>query len=137
MDGRIRRTRPDRMPLVSDINGRIVLVDDDAALREALRFSLEIEGYQVDTCETGEELVAHDLPGTDACLVVDYKLGGISGLDALETLRARGVALPAILITSNPTPSTRARAQRNRAIIVEKPLLGDLLVAKIRDALAA
>jgi len=125
------------MPSNSDFAGRIVLVDDDAALRQALKFSLEIEGFEVETCETGEDLIAHGLPEADACLVLDYKLGGITGLDALETLRARGVALPAILITSNPKPGTRARAQRSGATIVEKPLLGDLLIAKIRAALAA
>lgn len=125
------------MPARPDPTGKIVLVDDDAALRQALKFSLEIEGFDVDVCETGEDLMAHVLPGKDACLVLDYKLGGITGLDALEKLRARGVNLPAILITSNPTVSTRSRAQRAGAAIVEKPLLGDLLIAKIRSALDA
>lgn len=125
------------MSLLPEPTGKVVLVDDDAALRQALKFSLEIEGFDVDIRETGEELVAQTLPAGEACLVVDYKLGGISGLDALESLRARGVALPAILITSNPTPNTRARAQHAGATIVEKPLLGDLLIAKIRAALTA
>ena len=123
------------MPPTPDHAGRIVLVDDDAALPQALKVSLEIEGFQAETCETGEELVAHRLPEGEACLVLDYKLGGMSGLDALETLRTRGVDLPAILITSNPKPGTRARAQRVGAAIVEKPLLGDLLIAKLRAAL--
>ncbi len=116
--------------------GKIVLVDDDAALRQALKFSLEIEGFDVETCETGEELVTQALPDGAACLVLDHRLGGMTGLEALERLRGRGVGLPAILITSNPTPDTRARAQRTGAVIVEKPLLGDLLIGKIKAALA-
>ena len=47
----------------------VVLVDDDRALRAALRFSLEIEGYRIEVCERGEELVALELPGEPACLV--------------------------------------------------------------------
>src|SRR5262245_28950818 len=77
----------------------VVLVDDDDALLRALRFSLEIDGYVVVTCHTGEELLALELPA-NACLVIDFRLSGLDGLQALDDLRARGVTLPAILITS-------------------------------------
>lgn len=113
----------------------VVLLDDDAALRQALTFSLEIEGYRVESCATGEELVAQILPDRDACLVLDYRLGGMSGLDVLQTLRDRGVRLPAILITSNPAPAVRERASQLQAQLVEKPLLGDLLLGHIHRIL--
>lgn len=113
----------------------VVLLDDDAALRQALTFSLEIEGYRVESCATGEELVAQDLPETEACLVLDYRLSGMSGLDVLQTLRDRDVSLPAILITSNPTPGVRAWAGRLQAQLVEKPLLDDLLLGHIHRIL--
>jgi FixJ family two-component response regulator len=113
----------------------VVLLDDDAALRMALTFSLEIEGYRVEACATGEELMALDLPPSEACLILDYRLGGMSGLDALQALRQRGVQLPAVLITSNPTPGVRARAARLQAQVVEKPLLGDHLLGHIHRML--
>lgn len=113
----------------------VVLLDDDAALRRALTFSLEIEGYRVRACATGEELVAQPLPEDQACLVLDYRLSGMSGLDVLQALRERGVSLPAILITSNPPPGVRARATRLQAQLVEKPLLGDLLLGHIHRIL--
>ncbi len=113
----------------------VVLVDDDAALREALRFSLEIEGYAVRACETGEQLVELELPPGPACLVLDYKLDELNGLDALEQLRRRGVDLPAILITSYANPLLHSRARRLRAEVVEKPLLGDALLARIHALL--
>ena len=113
----------------------VVLLDDDAALRMALTFSLEIEGYRVEACATGEELMALDLPPSEACLILDYRLGGMSGLDALQALRQRGVQLPAVLITSNPTPGVRARAARLQAQGVEKPLLGDHLLGHIHRML--
>ncbi|MDP1986042.1 response regulator transcription factor [Phenylobacterium sp.] len=123
------------MPAVSRPAPTIILLDDDAALRQALTFSLEIEGYQVMACETGDQLMAQVLPDHDACLVLDYRLENGTGLDTLETLRARGVALPAILITSHPKASVRERAARLQAALVEKPLLGDLLLARIHDIL--
>jgi len=113
----------------------VVLLDDDAALRMALTFSLEIEGYRVEACATGEELMALDLPPSEACLILDYRLGGMSGLDVLQALRQRGVQLPAVLITSNPTPGVRARAARLQAQVVEKPLLGDHLLGHIHRML--
>jgi FixJ family two-component response regulator len=113
----------------------VVLVDDDDALREALKFSLEIEGYRVKACRTGEQLVNLELPTEAACLVIDYKLGMLNGLDALEQLRGRGVDLPAILITSYANPMLRTRARRARAEVVEKPLLGDALLARIHQLL--
>jgi two-component system, LuxR family, response regulator FixJ len=109
----------------------VVLVDDDVALLEALRFSLEIDGYRVVTCETGEQLMQIDLP-VDACMVIDFRLSGLSGLDVLDDLRRRGVTLPAILITSYASPALHARARRAQATVVEKPLLGDALFARIR-----
>lgn len=113
----------------------VVLVDDDDALRAALRFSLEIDGYQVESCRSGEQLLELELPGRPACLVLDYKLPGLSGLDALEELRRRGVSLAAILVTSYASPKLRLRARELQAEVVEKPLLGDALLARIHAAL--
>lgn len=114
----------------------VVLVDDDTALRTALKFSLELEGYDVAACESGEELLAADLPTSGACLVVDYNLTGIDGLTALAELRRRNVRLPALLITSHPRLAVRQAAEAAQAKIVEKPLLGDALLGEIRDAIA-
>lgn len=113
----------------------VVLVDDDDALRAALKFSLEIEGYTVIACDTGEALLALDLPADAGCLVVDYKLDALNGLDALEALRDRGVALPAIVITSFANPMLLSRAAQLDAEVVEKPLLGDALLSRIHELL--
>jgi two-component system, LuxR family, response regulator FixJ len=57
----------------------------------------------------------------------------MNGLDLITLLRARRFAAPAILITSHPSPSLRARAHKAGVPIVEKPLLGNALLDKIRD----
>src|SRR5262249_8979595 len=67
-----------------------------------------------------------------SCLVIDYKLPDIDGMDLARRLRGAGVTAPMILITSNPDARCRARAARDGAVIVEKPLLGDRLLREIR-----
>ena len=113
----------------------IIVVDDDAGLRKALRYSLEIEGFEVITCASGETLLDLSLPKSRACLVVDQVLPGISGIDALEVLRERQVDLPAIVITSAPDARLRARTLLANARLIEKPLLDDLLTGAIRGLL--
>lgn len=115
----------------------VILVEDDDAVRGALKFALEAEGMSVEVCQTGEELLGRTLPLSHACLVLDYHLPGVSGLEALAELRRRAVALPAILITTNPKPALQAEAAAAGVPIVEKPLMGDALLGGIRAALPA
>jgi FixJ family two-component response regulator len=75
-------------------------------------------------------------PVRPACLVVDERLPGISGVDALAILRGRRIDLPAILITTQPSTALRRRAATIGVRIVEKPLLDAELFAAIAEALA-
>lgn len=114
---------------------KVLLVDDDRALLDALRFSLELEGFDVETYSSGEALLLREDPPAGGCLVLDEKLPGVGGLATLGQLRARNVELPALLITSHPNPALRAAAAKAGVRIVEKPLLGDALVESIRSAM--
>ena len=115
----------------------VILVDDDAALRHALSFAFETQGYDVRAFKDAEALLAapieHEGP---ICFVLDQKLPGRSGLAVLQELRARHISAPAILITSNPTVSVRAAAAAAGVDIVEKPLVGQTLEHKVREVLA-
>ena len=122
-------------PVAQPSPALVVIVDDNAAVCASLRFSLELLEYEVWTCGTGEDLLGLDLPASNACLVIDERLPGIGGLACLESLRARGVKLPAALITSHPQPSLRAAAAEAGAPIIEKPILGEALTMWIGDAL--
>lgn len=114
----------------------IVLVEDDVSVRQALTFALRIEGFDVEVHDSAEALLqALDLPQA-ACLVLDQNLPGALGIDALDALRRRGLACPAILITTHPRPEVRAAAVSLHVRILEKPLLGGELPAAIREALA-
>jgi FixJ family two-component response regulator len=113
----------------------IVLLEDDAALRAALRFDLVTAGFRVTTFASAEALLAQDLE-TCACVVTDLHLPAMSGLEAIEDLRTRRCATPTILMTTQPTQAVRARAKAAGALVVEKPILGDRLVKAIRTLLA-
>jgi two-component system response regulator FixJ len=114
----------------------VIIIDADGPLLRALRFSLELEGYCVQTHRSGAALHLMPLPLSKACLVIDHRLAGDSGLNLLQRLRADHVELPAILMTSHPNEILKARARTLGAVTLEKPMLGDALVLEIREALA-
>ena len=113
----------------------VYVVDDDDAVRRALAFALDLEGFGVETFASGEALLQRDRPQRPGCLVIDERLAGASGLDILRQLRERHVDLPAIFVTSHPKPSFREAAAEAGAPILEKPLEGETLIAAIHRLL--
>ena len=114
----------------------IVVVDDDDAVRDSLRFSLVIEGFAVRVFSSGQQLLAESSPPAGDCFVVDQNMPGMSGLDLISTLRDRNLTAPAILITTHPNAAVRARAAAAGVSIVEKPFLDFALMDSVRRSLA-
>jgi FixJ family two-component response regulator len=113
--------------------GALILVDDDAALLNALSFAFETEGYEVRSFADAETLLADPAaPNGSVCLILDHRLPGMSGLALLSALRAQAVSAPAILITTHPSAAVRREAAKQGAEIVEKPLMGTDLASKVR-----
>ena len=125
----------DRPPAVTPPHC-VAVIDDDPAVRSSLQFSLEVEGYEVETYDRPGPLLDQADLSHCGCLIVDYNLPGTDGLSALDALRNRGLAVPAILITTAPTAALRARAAAAGVPIVEKPLLGNTLLDAVRAAVA-
>ena len=124
----VPRTELSRPPPV------VAVVDDDAAVCNSLKFALELEGFAVRTYASGAELLrAADIAGCD-CFVVDERMPGMNGLEVIAKMRDRHISAPAILIISQPSVRLTARAARSHVPIVEKPLLENTLVDKIREA---
>lgn len=113
----------------------VIVVDGDAAVRGSLSFLLELDGYDVETLESGEALLKRPPCERTACIVLDQKLPGISGLETLQALRAVDDLTPAILVATHPARAVLDGARRAGAPVVEKPLLGDGLLRDIRRAL--
>jgi FixJ family two-component response regulator len=115
---------------------RIVIVDDDIAVCMSLKFALEIEGFDVRAyTDPGQFLGEAELLDCD-CLIVDQVMPGMTGLELIAGLRARNVDAPALLITGHSTRELCARAEHAGVIVVDKPLLGSMLLDSIRRVTA-
>jgi FixJ family two-component response regulator len=112
----------------------ILVVDDDPAVRDSLKFSLKLEGLSVYTCDSGRALLDHPHLRHAGCIVLDYKMPEMDGFEVLERMFERRIDVPIILITGPVTIRIRERAARaGVAHILEKPLLDTALIDRIRD----
>lgn len=124
------------LPAIAASRPAVFLVDDDPAVAHAVQFSFDLEGLDVRSFRDAETLLASGSLPDKGCLVLDYHLPGADGLELLDRLRANGVRMPAVLITTNPRTNLRARAAAAGVPIIEKPLLTDALLTAVRSALA-
>lgn len=117
--------------------GPVIVVDDDAAVRQSLKFALELEGMNVRLYESGAELLAEPALPANGCLIVDYYMPSMNGVELMDRLRRRLIRLPAILITARATEDMRRRAARSGfRQVIEKPLEDGTLLDGIRGALS-
>jgi two-component system response regulator FixJ len=114
----------------------IFVVDDDEAVRNSLRNMMESEGFEVCAFSNGHDLLNEASLPAIGCLVVDYNMPAMNGLELVSALRGRGASIPAILITGNPTKYVRDRAAEIAVLVVEKPPLGSYLLDCVREAVA-
>lgn len=122
---------------MSAISDTVIVVDDDAAVRAALKFALEVEGFRVRLYDGPQALLAAANLPERACLVVDYRMPEIDGLELIDRLRSRNVSLPVILISGRVSDQLRSLAQRSGLTrVLEKPLSDTALIESIRGALA-
>lgn len=112
----------------------IFVVDDDPDVLVSLRFLLETEGLAVKTFADGQELLATDLPGPNDCLVVDYKLKGMNGLELVGELRNRQVFTPVVVISVYEGVTAKAAALGITRVVL-KPHVEECLIAHIKAAL--
>jgi FixJ family two-component response regulator len=113
----------------------VAVVDDDPAVRDSLKFSLEIEGLAVRAFAAGEELIESIGNEPICCFVIEYRLQDINGLDLADRLRQSGVRAPIIMLASHPNRMLRRQAAQRNIPIVEKPLIGNALTDTLRQLL--
>jgi FixJ family two-component response regulator len=122
---------------VPDIAKHIILVvDDDEAVRDSLRNMMESEGFEVRAFSNGHDLLNEASLPAIGCMIVDYNMPAMNGLELVSALRGRGVSIPAILITGNPTKHVRDQAAAIAVLVVEKPKLGNYLLDCVQEAVA-
>ncbi len=119
---------------VSPISRTIAIIDDDMAVCESTRFLLEIYDFEVLTYRSGDDFLVED-PDV-ACLIVDYQMPGMSGLEFLSELRKRGNEVPAIMMSATVSPTLRRQtAELCIKQVMEKPLSHQALLLAIEDEL--
>ena len=106
----------------------ILVVDDDSAVRSSLQFALEAEGFQVRAYSSAHQLLNQDSLPDSCCLVTDYHMPAMNGLELVAKLRDRHISIPAILVTSLPNENLRNRAAAAGISIVEKPVMDSRLL---------
>ena len=118
--------------------GRVLAVlEDDRAVRESFKFSLEIEGFEVHAYASPDKLLSDPERLAFDCFIVDYHLPGTNGLDVVDQLRKQGSSAPAILVTGNPDAKIRKRASAAAVTLIEKSSAAATLLENIRRLVGA
>ena len=116
---------------------KILVVDDERAVRESLRRALELEGYEIDLAEDGrqalERLAREDQP--DA-VILDVLMPGVDGLEVCRTLRSQGSRLPVLMLTARTQVEDRVEGLDAGADdYLTKPFALEELLARVRALL--
>jgi FixJ family two-component response regulator len=124
-----------RNSLTAEKKPHVCILEDDAAVRDSLRLMLERNGFSTRTFSSPNEfLMSREMDAYD-CLIIDFGLPGMNGLELLELLRARTCWTPAILIAASADAQTEPRMRKAGASeLLMKPIAPDLLLTAIRKA---
>ena len=115
------------------------LVDDNKSVRDSTGAFLEAMGYRVQTHASALEFLEKFVPDQSGCIIADYDMPGMTGLELLETLRRRGSRLPVIIITGRGETSLEQRVLAAGGLkMLYKPVdgldLADLVETAMRAA---
>jgi two-component system response regulator FixJ len=101
----------------------IFVVDDDEAVRDSLRTLLEISDFDVAAFDSCQAFLDRYDGTRDGCLVLDMHMPDMTGLELLEVMAARGMAIAIVIITGRSDPAVRARALSLGAMaVLDKPV---------------
>ena len=116
--------------------GIIAIVDDDEPLREALGSVLKAAGFSIDTFASAEEFLNSPNREEIACLILDVRLPGMSGIELQRRLFEAGDATPIIFVTAHGEASLRdVLIKAGAAGFLNKPVRSDSLLREIYAAL--
>jgi FixJ family two-component response regulator len=114
----------------------VFIVDDDAAIRDALSLLISLKGLRSSVFATAEDFLAVFDTSWRGCLLTDLKLPGMSGLELLVALNARQAALPVVVLTAHgDVPTTRTALKHGAVDFLEKPVDDGLLLDVLTNAI--
>jgi DNA-binding NtrC family response regulator len=119
-----------------DKNLRVLIIDDDKVIRETLAFTLEDEGYTVDTAETGKEAIEKTNSEFYNLAIVDWRLPDFEGTKLLRELKATTPRMVKIMLTGYPSMNNAIDAVNEHAdAFLTKPVAIDELLLKMEQLL--
>jgi len=114
---------------------RVLVVDDETAIREAIRMTLEYESYRVDEARSGQEGIDKATKTPYDAILLDIKMPVLDGIEVLENLKEQRVATPVIMVSGHGDISTAVECTKRGAFdFLEKPLNRDKLLLSVRNA---
>lgn len=114
----------------------VFMVDDDKAMRDSVRMLLESVGIACSVFPSANDFLASCNRMQEGCLLLDVRMPGMSGMELLETLKPKGILLPAILITGHGDVPMAVRALKHGAFdFIQKPFNTQELLDRVNAAL--
>jgi two-component system, NtrC family, nitrogen regulation response regulator NtrX len=118
------------------MKARILVIDDEAAIRDSLRMILEYEGFEFTGASSGPEGIAQVERDVPDVVFLDIKMPGMDGLEVLTRLKAVAETLPVVIISGHASKDTAFQAAKLGAFdFIEKPLGSDDVLLRVRNAL--
>jgi two-component system nitrogen regulation response regulator NtrX len=114
---------------------RVLVVDDETAIREAIRMTLEYEGYRIDEARSGQEALDKATKVPYDAILLDIKMPVLDGIEVLENLKQQKVPTPVIMVSGHGDIQTAVECTKRGAFdFLEKPLNRDKLLLSVRNA---
>ena len=121
---------------VTQARPTVFVVDDNAAIREAIQSLVESIGLRAETFESTQDFLRYQLPDGPKCLVLDVLLPGVSGLDFQNELTRANIRIPIIFITGHGDIPMTVRAMKAGAVeFLTKPFQDEDLLKAIQQAI--
>jgi len=114
----------------------ILVVDDEAVIRDGIKRVLEGNDFEVETCSSGHKAIELMQKKDYGLVITDLKMPGMDGIEVLKAVKALQADIPVIMITGYASIDTAVDAMKNGASdYISKPFTPDLLLGKVQNAL--
>ena len=122
-------------PSLLDMGPIVFVVDDDISVRESLELLIRCEGWQPETFASAQEFLTRPRALVPSCLVLDFSLPGLTGLELQKRIAVERTDMPIIFITGYADVPTTVKAMKAGAVeFLIKPFSDDVLLSAIRAA---
>jgi two-component system, LuxR family, response regulator FixJ len=115
----------------------VYVVDDDEAIRSALRLLMKSADLRVVTCASAEEFLKVHKPELPGCLVLDIRMPGMNGLELQRLLNDRHIRVPVVIMSGHGDVSMAVQAMKDGAVdFIEKPFKNEVLLERVKQCVA-